>query len=94
MNSQDTPLEALIRELGMPRCSSCQTPIAPATVQVGWTYHPTAYPYGPLTWLVCCARVDRGPGHRLCEYFLRRRDIPPHRLVETEEEAIAVLREA
>jgi hypothetical protein len=51
MNSQDNLLEALIRELGMTHCPACQIPISPATVQVGWDYDPTAYPFGPLTWL-------------------------------------------
>ena len=94
MPSPDDALEALIRELGMTHCPTCQTPITPATVHVGWTYHPVDYPFGPLAWLVCSARVDRGPGHRFCEHRLRGRDIPPGRVVETEADAIAVLRGA
>jgi hypothetical protein len=94
MNPKDDALEALIRELGMIHCPACQTPLTPATVQVGWEHHPRDYPFGPVTWLVCRARVDRGPGQDFCAHHLRDRGIPPGRVVETKEEAIAVLREA
>jgi hypothetical protein len=92
MNIQEDGLEALLRELGMTHCPDCQTPITLATVQVGWDHRPADYPFGPLTWLVCRARVDRGPGQNLCAYRLRGRDIAPGRVVETEADAIAVLR--
>jgi hypothetical protein len=92
MPPQDEPLAALLRALGMTHCPACQTPISPATVQVGWDHRPADYPYGPLTWLVCRARGDRGPGQNLCAHRLRGRDIPPGRVVETEADAIAVLR--
>jgi hypothetical protein len=84
MNPQENPLEALIRGLGFTRCCTWQTLITEATVKVGWDNKPADYPFGPVTWLVC-----RSCGHRL-----RSRDIPPGRVVETEEEAVAVLRDA
>jgi hypothetical protein len=94
MSPQNDALEALIRELGVTHCPACQTPITPATVQVGWEHQPRDYAHGPVTWLVCRARVDRGPGQRFCEHHLRDRDIPPGRVVESDDQAIAVLREA
>jgi RNase P subunit RPR2 len=83
MSPQDDPRAALIRELGVTHCPQCQTPITPATVRVGWEHHPQDYPFGPVTWLVCSR----------CEHHHRDRGIPPGRVVETEEEAIAILRE-
>jgi hypothetical protein len=84
MSPQDNALEALIRELGVTHCPSCQTPITPTTVKVGWDHHPSDYSYGPVTWLVCHA----------CAHRLRWRDIHPGRVVESKEDAIAVPREA
>ena len=84
MSPQDDQLEALIRELGFTHCFSCQTPITPGSVVVGYDQHPRDYPYGPVTWLVC-----RSCGHRL-----RWKDIPTGRVVESQDDAIAVLREA
>jgi hypothetical protein len=92
MPAQETALEALIRELGVTHCPACQTQITPATVKVDWTYRPQDYPFGPLAWLVCRVSVDKGFGQSLCAHFLKRRDIPPDRVVRTPEEAIAVLR--
>ncbi|MGH8066997.1 MAG: hypothetical protein ACRERE_17515 [Candidatus Entotheonellia bacterium] len=84
MSPQDDALAALIRELGVTHCPSCQTPITLTTVKVGWDHRPADYPYGPVTWLVC----------RACAHRLRLRDIPTGRVVESKEDAIAVLREA
>jgi hypothetical protein len=92
MNSHDDALEALIRELGVTHCPACQTPITSATVQVGWEHQPREYAFGPVTWLVCRARVDRAPGQCFCAHRLRWRDIPPGRIVESTADAIAVLR--